>query len=311
MKDWFIQVWQKICDAFKTKVWLKWVALGVAAVLIASTVLVIALAGNDNRNTNSSSTESSSSASSDSLDSSSSPSQDSSDSSSQQPETDYMHFELSEDETYYTVKFVGTCKDLNLEIPAMHNNLPVTHIASGGFKGQVNLQSVVIPESITYIGSSAFEDCLLLETITMQPKRLDYLGNNAFNDTPFYQNQNNWEDGFLYLGNFLLAVKDVKGENAIKEGTTYIAGGAFADNTELRGITFPESLETIGAGAFYNCYLLFNVSFINYQGWVVSLDESFEDPIEVDSMVLLSNADKAAAKLLKETYLFYTWKRVA
>lgn len=55
----------------------------------------------------------------------------------------------------------------NLEIPAMHNGMPVVEIGEKAFMGNKTLVSVVIPDSVEIIGDSAFKNCQRLELVTI------------------------------------------------------------------------------------------------------------------------------------------------
>ena len=55
----------------------------------------------------------------------------------------------------------------------------VTRIGSGAFMNCVNLRSVVIPESVTLIGHSAFSGCINLTNITI-PDNIPAIGENVF-----------------------------------------------------------------------------------------------------------------------------------
>lgn len=61
------------------------------------------------------------------------------------------------------------------------NLYDVTTIGSRGFSGYKSLRSITIPENVEYIESSAFMDCVKLETIRIWSPRLT-LYNNAFRD---------------------------------------------------------------------------------------------------------------------------------
>ena len=52
-----------------------------------------------------------------------------------------------------------------LEIPDSIDNVVVTQIADGAFADNSYIDTVVIPESIAFIGESAFEDCVNLKAI--------------------------------------------------------------------------------------------------------------------------------------------------
>ena len=69
-----------------------------------------------------------------------------------------LAFEINSDGTSYSVTGLGKCTDTDIAILSEHNRLPVTHIASGSFAGTA-ITSVIIPDSVTHIGNSAFELC--------------------------------------------------------------------------------------------------------------------------------------------------------
>ena len=108
------------------------------------------------------------------------------------------------------------------------------------------------PFRITYINSGAFSNCTNVTWVTI-PDTVQGIGYSAFNDTAYYQNADNWnEDGVLYNGTYLLGAKDsVSGTYKVVDGTTCIAGNAFANCTKLTGITLPESLKYISQQAFW------------------------------------------------------------
>ena len=47
-------------------------------------------------------------------------------------------------------------KAWDIEIPSTYNGLPVTEIATNAFKNEAYLTSVIVPDSVTSIGESAF-----------------------------------------------------------------------------------------------------------------------------------------------------------
>lgn len=84
---------------------------------------------------------------------------------------------LMEDNTYH---ILYTKIDLvNVEIPAFVDGIPVTGIYRGGFTECHNLKTVVLPESINYIGYGAFQNCYSLKEINLG-FNIEYIGNHAF-----------------------------------------------------------------------------------------------------------------------------------
>ncbi len=114
------------------------------------------------------------------------------------------------------------------------------------------LKEIIIPDSVTYLGRLAFEQCKELVGITL-PNTVMNIADNVFTGTAYYNDQNNWENDVLYIGNHLIQAKNLTGNYQIKEGTLTIAGNAFIDCTNLTGVTIPESVKALGDSAFKNC----------------------------------------------------------
>ena len=151
-----------------------------------------------------------------------------------------------------------------------------------------NLKSIVLPEGLKIIGSSAFSSLSSLSKINI-PSSVISIGNNAFGSTDLYKNQSNWENGGFYIDNWLLAVDNVKmTEFTVKEGTVgvsdgksdtslfptkvtsissltlpntlkYIGNRSFA-RLKITSLELPETLETMKEGAFMTCAFLESVN---------------------------------------------------
>ena len=114
------------------------------------------------------------------------------------------------------------------------------------------LSKLVIPESVTHIGALAFAGCLSLNSITIPSTTL--IGDNAFQNTGYFNNENNWENGVLYIGTHLINVKlEYEGEVVVREGTTTIAGSAFSYRQDVTRVVMPDSVVSISEMAFYYC----------------------------------------------------------
>ena len=123
----------------------------------------------------------------------------------------------------------------------------VTQIDQEAFIGNTGITGITIPDSVTSIGYTAFEGCASLENITV-PDSVTNIGYDAFSDTPWYDNQ---PDGIVYAGKVAYEYKgSCPASVEIKEGTVGIADFAFFDCSELEEVSIPDSVISIGVGAF-------------------------------------------------------------
>ena len=119
--------------------------------------------------------------------------------------------------------------------------------------------NTVIPYGVEAISDGAFEFCTGLTNITI-PDSVKFIGQNAFLDTGYFLDENNWENGVLYIGKHLIFASDVTESYSIKEGTKTIADCAFSDRGNLIRITIPNSVISIGNYSFAECSNLENVT---------------------------------------------------
>jgi len=154
---------------------------------------------------------------------------------------------------------------LNFELSSNGDSYRVTGYSGGS-------ESVVIPSkykglSVQSIDASAFEDCMGITSITISDK-VTYIGDNAFYNTAYYNNESNWENGVLYIGNHLIKAKEtISGSYVIKNGTKTIADSAFLGCTALTSITISDSVTSIGNYAFEFCTGLTSVKITSIEAW--------------------------------------------
>ena len=117
----------------------------------------------------------------------------------------------------------------------------VTEIEERAFAGCTALRSVNLPEGLSSIGYSAFRDCSKLSEINI-PETVTYIGPGAFDKTAIANDPNNYENGSLYIGKYLIrANENAAGVVEIKEGTLRLADDAFAGCEQVTGVVFPAS----------------------------------------------------------------------
>ncbi|MBO4433484.1 MAG: leucine-rich repeat protein [Clostridia bacterium] len=129
----------------------------------------------------------------------------------------------------------------------------VASIGESAFSDCTSLQSVVIPESVTSIGYNAFYGCKELSAI-MISDGAEYIGEHAFEGTAYYNNEENWIGGVLYIGNYLIkANSDISGHFSVPITTAGIACSAFSGCENLVGIAISGDVGTIEYRTFYGC----------------------------------------------------------
>ena len=129
----------------------------------------------------------------------------------------------------------------------------VTGIGSSAFSSSgSSIRNVIIPSSVTTIGSHAFDGCTYITDINI-PSSVTEIGAYAFQGTAWYKNQS---DGMIYAGKVAYEYKGLMPENTsiiIKDGTKGIGEQAFYYKSGLTSITIPSSVTSIGNNAFRNC----------------------------------------------------------
>ena len=152
--------------------------------------------------------------------------------------------------------------------PFAENNVPfvvnledgITSISDGAFSDCKTLSEINIPNSITYIGSYAFNNCNSLNDIVLHDN-IEHIGKLAFTNTGYYKNNDNWENGVLYINKCLISArKTINGGCVIKDGTNLIADNAFEDCNLITDLSIPDSIIEINDSILKSCTSLSTIN---------------------------------------------------
>ncbi|HEY3915248.1 MAG TPA: leucine-rich repeat domain-containing protein [Verrucomicrobiae bacterium] len=174
----------------------------------------------------------------------------------------------------------------------------VTAIGTNAFDFATTMTSVTIPDSVTSIDDSAFENCVLT-TITI-PDGVTNIGNNAFDQCPSMTNFTVAADNPAFSSvNGVLFSKDqttliqypaasAGTSYAIPASVTTLGLNSFEGSSVLASMTIPNNVQNIGVGAFSNCGILTNAT-IGY-GVTNLADYAFYNCPGLASLIFLGNA---------------------
>jgi len=202
-----------------------------------------------------------------------------------------LTYEVSNGEA--TITDVDTSISGDITIPSTIDGYPVTSIGNSAFSYCTSLQSITIPDSVTSIGSRAFIGCRSLTSITLPdgvtsigsrafigcrsltsitlPDGVTSIGKEAFSGctslTGIWMNSNNPnyssdDYGVLFNKNktMLIAAPGAIVSYTIPDSVTSIGEGAFSGCTSLTSITLPEGVTSIGSYAFDDCTSLRSIT---------------------------------------------------
>ena len=168
-------------------------------------------------------------------------------------------------EHFYLSGHKGTNGDAS--VPELYSGRDVVAILPSAFYGNTTLVSLKLPDTITYIGESAFKNCINLRKVNI-PAGVSSLEFGVFSgcesltellEIPF--NEKN------YFGYFFGAYSYKDNETSVPEAlktVTLRAGSkvsdyAFANCVYITDIVLPDGLLSIGAYAFMKCTSLRNI----------------------------------------------------
>ena len=178
--------------------------------------------------------------------------------------------------------------DIPANVTYSGEDYSVTAIFRGAFNGCTGLTSLTIPEGVTSIGISAFQNCTNLETVNF----------NATNCTTMGPTED-------YNHRFSVVFKDCPSLTTLNIGDNVetIPVYAFSGCSNLTTITIPEGIKSIAYYAFENCTGLETVNFNATN--CTSMKDAFSG---CSSLATLNIGDNV--ETIPE-YAFYKWTGIA
>lgn len=122
-----------------------------------------------------------------------------------------------------------------------------------------NLRKVVLPQNITSIETSAFEDCRKLSEVLYMPETCTNIGYRAFANSGLSSIEIN--KGVKIIGNEAFYQCNNLTSVTLVKGLEQIYGNAFYGCNSLRNLVLPTTLKRIEGYAFYSCYSLTDIDF--------------------------------------------------
>lgn len=150
----------------------------------------------------------------------------------------------------------------------------VTSIGAGAFENCINLMSITIPDSVTSIGTSAFNACYrLVEVINLSSLDLGADGDDSGIAIHAIEVHNGSSkivnnDGYLFYMSDEAYLVNYIGDDTVVTlpdiGKDYIINDyAFWNLTNLKSITIPNSITSIGKSAFSFCSGLTSITILD------------------------------------------------
>lgn len=201
-------------------------------------------------------------------------------------------FTLNPDGTAYSVKAKSTTISGQISIPATFKGKPVNEIEANAFENCSKITDIFFTSSIQTIGSSAFYNTGII-TYTNASS-----GANICEVKGLPVTSGSWKyaeklDNSLIIVKYLGSSSTVSVPNLINEKIVKnIHSYCFSSKDKIQSITIPNSVISIGSGAFSGCSGLTKVNITDLAAWFkITFDNEYANPLYYAHHLYLNNTE--------------------
>lgn len=201
-------------------------------------------------------------------------------------------FTLNPDGTAYSVKAKSTTISGQISIPATFKGKPVNEIEANAFENCSKITDIFFTSSIQTIGSSAFYNTEII-TYTNASS-----GANICEVKGLPVTSGSWKyaeklDNSLIIVKYLGSSSTVSVPNLINEKIVKnIHSNCFSSKDKIQSITIPNSVISIGSGAFSGCNGLTKVNITDLAAWFkITFDNEYANPLNYAHHLYLNNTE--------------------
>lgn len=166
------------------------------------------------------------------------------------------NWDFSWPESVTTIGEYAFAYNYNIDSPLSHIELPntVKTIGKSAFQESTGLLSIKIPDSVTEIEDSVFNDCIFLNNVEIGNSLLS-IGESAFSSC-FNLSSIKLPDSLISLGERAFAYCSSLENLEFGNSLEIIKDYAFSSCENLKTLKLPDSLISLGTSSFSSCYSL-------------------------------------------------------
>ena len=157
---------------------------------------------------------------------------------------------------YIITKYTGNATTLVFAESYKTEGSKIVGIAANFLKGNENVVSVTLPDTVATIGASAFENCVNLASVNM-PTALTAVNEYTFKNTAITSAK--LPNAITVIGKGAFDGCSALAELGIPSSLTTLGDRAFA-GTKIRTVSLPRNVATIGDEVFKDCTSLLSVT---------------------------------------------------